>query len=45
MKARGAALKLSSAPIFVSAKAAPPGNAAVAKERDTVKPTAAVIRY
>lgn len=31
MRARGAALKLRRAPIFVSARAAPPGKAAVAK--------------
>ena len=37
-----AALKLSSAPILVSANAAPAGNAAVAKNSDTVKPIAAI---
>lgn len=39
----GAALKLRSAPIFVSARAAPTGNAAVAKKRETVNPVAAVV--
>ena len=41
--ASGAAVKLRSAPIFVSARAAPDGNAAVAKNRETVKPIAAVM--
>ena len=36
--ASGAATKLRSAPIFVSARATPAGNAAVAKNRDTVNP-------
>jgi hypothetical protein len=36
--ANGAATKLRSAPIFVSASAVPSGNAAVAKKSDTVKP-------
>ena len=43
IRARGAALKLSSAPILVWASAAPGGNAAVVKKRDTVKPIAAVM--
>ena len=43
MSASGAATKLRSAPIFVSASADPAGNAAVAKNRDTVKPIDAVM--
>ena len=39
--ATGAATKLNRAPVFVSASAAPPGNAAVANKSDTVNPMAA----
>jgi hypothetical protein len=43
IKASGAAAKLRSAPILVSASAVPPEKAAVAKKSDTVNPTDAVM--
>lgn len=43
ISARGAAMKLRSAPIFVSASASPPGKAAVAKKSETVNPIAATM--